>query len=1197
MREGRASRSLEGSFDDRPFSDRPRQKKVFIGNLPVDVTDADLRPLVEKAGPVRSLHFHVCLSLLATFLAVSCPGFEVREQQAVGGPEASSPMWSSRANTPARLFSPFSIIAFSKQIAVFLFVGRTLRVEWCDDKQRQKQRGEAAGKRGRSAAFPSASVEREQPLEFSDATSEPQRPPSLGRGGPGAPASDRRFGAQSRGRPSVPEEEDRRGRRQTTGQRPGGKAEEETHAAEAHGSDEGTFHLSGLKVFAPDGTITQGALEIASKLTRGDLRAILEEIQSLSAQMPATARKALSANPLLCHALLHAQLALRMTPGEDLNLEPLSPAQQETARKILIDRLSLELRLCGGRSAASLASSLCLDPSFVPPEPSSGSSSAALSPHQTPLQESGSSGGGQLQRVCGVSPSTGVAPVFADSNAAQAPSRSAPSRGPHAAPVSGGSSGDQSSSLACSASAAFNRADPSVPSPAVSVVPSLAVSSVSAQDVSSGSAQDVSSGSSQDVSSGSAQDVSSCSTQDVSSVSSPVVPSHSSPAASPISRASFPAVPGSPERGIGPKQPETGVAPEALPTEPPEAQLHQPVAEDFLAASLSPDGPLPIQRPPIAEASGAAEGEKAPQESDGVSKGDTEKGLARPSVSPQNIGHRTSERKPESTRGSGRDPPSTGASLLTSASGPTVASPRWPSTKSGDTPPIASTPLVGAASVCSSAPPLLPTPQLPPAFPLARNGREAAFESSRLLSGFPAVPAPARGVCVAVGAGSRGPVSVSFPGAGDLPGKALSTQTVAALEDRSKPLLANPPGFPLRPPRPAGPSRPRGAFPPRAPPPARAGPAAADRCAGATFHNFSPVTPGRESPTPPTSTRPSVGSPEEASRGLSQNYLERAKVDGSAVAGGAARAPHITPEAPIKLPGDLWASPVSPGSSLGAARPHAPQQPLASTVRDTSLPAAGGLSVASEQDDAGAHHVKRRRRTEMSAGLQTPSPGLKEAPLTSRNGGLFGVSSSVLASAATRGTAGPAGAAGPSAHLGAGTSSQFPQNSRSLSATSSHSIPSFSSSLGAAPCTSAQGEPGRSAHPQAVPGVSLQRQSLPPVAAMPAAGGESRGLQPASLPQMPQQPAPEAMPQRSISAVGGDSDVSNNPVAAVLALEAAVEEAAPALVDEVMRVPTMLRNILTAPAMQMLQWGEAERRQVLSIRKALRKRGCVVLDL
>ncbi|KYK67392.1 RNA recognition motif-containing protein, partial [Toxoplasma gondii TgCatPRC2] len=37
--------------------------------------------------------------------------------------------------------------------------------------------------------------------------------------------------------------------------------------------------------------------------------------------------------------------------------------------------------------------------------------------------------------------------------------------------------------------------------------------------------------------------------------------------------------------------------------------------------------------------------------------------------------------------------------------------------------------------------------------------------------------------------------------------------------------------------------------------------------------------------------------------------------------------------------------------------------------------------------------------------------------------------------------------------------------------------------------------------------------------------------------------------------------------------------------------------ILTAPALQMLQWGEAERRQVLSIRKALRKRGCVVLDL
>ncbi|KFG52999.1 RNA recognition motif-containing protein [Toxoplasma gondii FOU] len=54
MREGRTSRSLEGSYDERPL-DRPRQKKVFIGNLPVDVTDADLRPVLEKAGPVRSL--------------------------------------------------------------------------------------------------------------------------------------------------------------------------------------------------------------------------------------------------------------------------------------------------------------------------------------------------------------------------------------------------------------------------------------------------------------------------------------------------------------------------------------------------------------------------------------------------------------------------------------------------------------------------------------------------------------------------------------------------------------------------------------------------------------------------------------------------------------------------------------------------------------------------------------------------------------------------------------------------------------------------------------------------------------------------------------------------------------------------------------------------------------------------------------
>ncbi|KFH06642.1 RNA recognition motif-containing protein [Toxoplasma gondii VAND] len=1123
MREGRTSRSLEGSYDERPL-DRPRQKKVFIGNLPVDVTDADLRPVLEKAGPVRSL--------------------QIRSSRATGGGRPRSLFAHVEFESEQACEALFSVLDYR------VFKGRTLRVEWCDDKQRQKQRGEAAGKRGRSAAFPSASVEREQPLEFADATSEPQRPPSLGRGGPGAPsaASDRRFGAQSsRGRPSGPDEE-------------------ETHAAEPHGSDEGHFRLSGLKLFAPDGTITQGALEIASKLTRGDLRAILEEIQSLSAQMPATARKALSANPLLCHSLLHAQLALHMTPGEALNLEPLSPAQQETARKILIDRLSLELRLCGGRSPASLASSLCLDASFLPPESSSETAAADLSPDQTPLQESGYSGGGQLQRVCGASPSSGVAPVSEDSRPTQAPSRSAPARGPQAPPVSAGSSGGLSSSLACTESAVSSRADPSVPSPAVSVVPSLAVPSVSAQGVSS------------------------VSSEDVSSVSSLEVSSVSSPVASAVSGASFPAPPGSPDRGIGPKRADAGAAPDALPTQPQEAQLRQPLAEGFPAVSVSPGEPSPIRRPPTTEASGAGEGDKTRQESGGDTKGDTEQGVTRPSVSPHNVEAKASEEKRETSQGSGRaPPPSTGASLLTSGSSPTVASPRWPSTKSGDTPPIASTPLVGAASVCSSAPPLLPTPQLPPAFPLARNGREAAFESSRLLSGFPSVPAPARGVCLSVGATSRVPAPAPFAGAGELPGKALSTQTVPELEDRSKPLLANPPGFPLRPPRPAGPSQPPGAFPTRAPPPARAGAAA--------FHNFSPVTPGRESSTPPTSTRPDFASPEQASKGLSQNYVERANVDGGGVAGGAARGPHHTPEGTVKLPGDLWASPVSPGSSFGAARPHASQQPLASTVRGTSLPAGGGMSVASQQDDAGCSQHLKRRRTEASAGPQTQTTGIKEAPLASRNGALFGVASSVLASAATRGTSGPVGAAGPSAHLGAGASSQVPQKSRRLSGTSSDSLPSFASSLGAAACTAVAGEAGRSAHPQGAPGVSVQRQGLPPVAGGPAAGGESRRLQSVSSTQVPQQSAPAAVPQRSISAVGGDSDVPNNPVAAVLALEAAVEEAAPALVDEVMRVPTMLRNILTAPALQMLQWGEAERRQVLSIRKALRKRGCVVLDL
>lgn len=89
---------------------------------------------------------------------------------------------------------------------------------------------------------------------------------------------------------------------------------------------------------------------------------------------------------------------------------------------------------------------------------------------------------------------------------------------------------------------------------------------------------------------------------------------------------------------------------------------------------------------------------------------------------------------------------------------------------------------------------------------------------------------------------------------------------------------------------------------------------------------------------------------------------------------------------------------------------------------------------------------------------------------------------------------------------------------------------------------------------------------------------------------------PRPSTQTPAGTAGGDRERASNAVAIILAQETAVEEAAPALVDEVMRVPAMLRNILTAQSMQMLQWGETERRQVLSIRKALRKRGCVVLD-
>ncbi|PHJ17318.1 rna recognition motif-containing protein [Cystoisospora suis] len=71
---------------------------------------------------------------------------------------------------------------------------------------------------------------------------------------------------------------------------------------------------------------------------------------------------------------------------------------------------------------------------------------------------------------------------------------------------------------------------------------------------------------------------------------------------------------------------------------------------------------------------------------------------------------------------------------------------------------------------------------------------------------------------------------------------------------------------------------------------------------------------------------------------------------------------------------------------------------------------------------------------------------------------------------------------------------------------------------------------------------------------------------------------------------GGD------PLERVLAEEATVQEASPALVDEVIRVPAMLHNILTAKAECILQWNSEQRQQVLSIRKALRQRGFVVLD-
>ncbi|PFH32662.1 RNA recognition motif-containing protein [Besnoitia besnoiti] len=1002
MREGKSSKSREGSYDDRSPG-RLRPRKMFIGNLPVDITDAELRPLLAAAGTVRSLN--------------------IRSARASG----------------ARPKSLFAHVEFEREEdchALFrvldarVFKGRTLRVEWCDDKGRQRN-ASASAKRGRGAAFPSSSLERDASSDLPDNAADGRRPSSMGRGDSVGPSYERRFGAQSRGRSfgRGGDEEERGGRgRRPAGGRPTG-GEEPVAPADAAG----LFPPgSGLKLFAADGTVTPAALEIAAKLTREDLFAILDDIQSLSAQMPATARKVLSENPLLCHALLHAQLATHSTLGEDLDLEALPPAQQVQARKILVERLSLELRLCRARPPSSLA----LPPSLLLDSPAGASPPAAVPSASASAARESTSGppGSDVPRR----------PFPAQTTCPP----QAPTPTPTGPMPRGATAGAAAASVAAKASASLPRQGP---------------------------------------------------------VGGPT-PSRSAVSCPPVAQA-------------GGANGRAGIAPTQSPL------LLQPGVECDVGSDGK--GGLPC------------------------------------------AGVGLEERQPAVSAAAPADDvgPPAGVCPSLPAAGPTPAS----------VPP-------------ASAPPLLPTPQFPPSGVslTPEAGKHATVDASvgsQCPSSSAASPAP--------GAAPPSPSASSqvYGARADVTSKNLLPSVPVNFEDCSKPLLATPPSFPHR--RAAGPLGGPRATAVSLTVPGLAAPApvlvaaltgladeaAVLRQAASTVpgrlpaaSQFSPITPSGadSSPTP----FPQADAPQFANRRSSQeseDALQRLAGRTAAEAGLPQSASQKTPvvgavdqSGHVTLAGGLRASPVSPGVSPGLEHPCG----VSSTLPADAAPAGSfARDIQRRASLEGAPGLKRRRTEEEQ--VSHAQPGAQQGPV----GRPAGPQAAPAAPVLPRATLAP-GQYLPQTRLD-------PQAPRRRLSVSAASVPS--SAFGVRPGTGGS-EPGAGVPQQAPASQSLRRASR----------GDASGGQELAAPRGPAR-APVGAPDAA--AVGAaERETVCSPLALILSQEAAVEEAPAALVDEVMRVPAMLRNILTAQASQMLQWNEAQRRQVLSIRKALRQRGCVVLD-